>query len=134
MGCSQVDSGTVVTCRICGKTLSNDVHQMTVPFWDASKTRVNREQSYCQSCGDQMVPYAVHFRCTRCGNEYASNTEVAPRRDEKHDEYRTEGYCSRGCEVGASVERTVDHASEKVGEVGGRVMGGIIKGIQKTIR
>jgi len=35
MGCSQVDSGTVVTCRICGKTLSNDVHQMTVPFWDA---------------------------------------------------------------------------------------------------
>ncbi len=129
--CSRVESGRLVTCKICGKELENTVKAQWVPLWDKDKYSVTRDQSYCQADGDQPVQYSVFVKCVRCGKIYRTFTESAPRRTEPKDQTRTEGYCSQACQTLASVDRGLDRGSRAVGDVIGRVSRGLFDGVAR---
>lgn len=128
-GCSEVETGRITKCKICGKELSRDVHLIKVPFWQKSKVRISED--YCKVCGNEKVPYTVHVRCERCGKKYDSYEEYAARRENRKDETITEGFCSTSCERWGKVEKGIDKASETTGDFMGRVGKGIFKGIKK---
>lgn len=128
-GCSEVETGRITKCRICGKEISRDVRLVKVPFWQKGKIIVSED--YCKVCGNERVPYMVHVHCERCGKEYDSYKEYAPRKENQKDKTITEGFCSTGCERWGKVEKGVDKASETTGDFIGRVGKGIFKGIKK---
>lgn len=134
-GCSQeVQTGSIVWCKKCGKEIHNTVAVIKVPVSKADQYRVTREYSYCEDCGNEKVPYEISRRCKQCGKTYSSRTGFAARRTEPKGRSETIGYCSESCRRTAKVDETIDKISEKTGDVLGRVGKGIFEGVKKHTR
>lgn len=130
LGCSSVQEGRVVSCKGCGRELQNDVRTLNVPPWDANNHRVERVGGWCDNCGRREVSYEIHHICQRCGSEYATTTEYAEARTERHDQSVTDGYCSMGCMRTEEVGRRVGQAAERTGEVVGDAVKGVLRGLR----
>lgn len=134
--CSRVESGRIVSCKVCRKDIVNDVRSQTVPVWDKDKDKysVARSEEYCAPCGDEPISYRIQRKCQRCGATYSDTTAFAARRTEPKDQVETAGYCGEACSGLASLEHGVDRGSQAVGSFIGRVGAGIASGILRHAR
>ncbi|HOT97919.1 MAG TPA: FHA domain-containing protein [bacterium] len=107
-----VQSGQITTCKICNKEVTNTVTSHHVSFLEKNNYSVTHDQGYCESCGMVQVPYTVSLHCKECGTVYGREQHSAPRREEKRDEDRTEGFCSYKCEIIYNIKDATDRFKE----------------------
>lgn len=95
---TDVQTGEVVTCESCRKTISNTVSVLSVPWWKAKDYHVVSKLDFCQQCGNEPVAFAVHTLCSHCKREYQTTPQSALRRQRPVDTTNTEGSCA-SCET-----------------------------------
>ncbi|HXH19092.1 MAG TPA: hypothetical protein VNJ07_08400 [Chitinophagales bacterium] len=98
MGCTDVQTGHLVTCSICNKEIENTISVLQVPIWESDKYSVRRMERLCQRCGSEPVAYEIQQRCEVCGNIHHTETKYAERRTNPRDQSETKGFCSYTCE------------------------------------
>jgi hypothetical protein len=109
----EIDIGQRVFCKVCGKIISEDVHLEKVLLCQAKSYQIQNGMDYCKSCGNEMIPYVITYKCERCNKLYQKQTLYAQRREEQLD--RTEmGVCSSSCR---GLPYTVSIQCEKCGRI-----------------
>ncbi len=110
----EVEAGNIVTCKRCGKEITNTVHTVKASLLNKDDYNISYGKDYCQKCGNELVPYKVRIRCSNCNKVYATRTETAPRRLEQSDKYITEGYCSNSCKILGETKDLLNEGQEVI--------------------
>ena len=128
VGCQrELDIGTRTYCKFDGLLISDDVRVVAVPVWSPRSTDIRELRSYCDTHGEELVPYTVEVVCEHCGATIHAQQRFAPRREERRNQTHADGYCSTRCRNMAAVERGAD----RIGEAAGRIGGALIRGIER---
>ncbi len=101
LGCSalvafqktEVTVGDLTTCENCQKEMTNTVHVVKVPWWQADNFHAEKKLDLCRECGNQLVSYTVATVCQFCKKAYQTETRNAPRRDRLQNTRKADGYC-----------------------------------------
>ena len=110
----EVETGNIVTCKHCGKEITNTVHTVRASLLDKDDYKISYGKDYCQKCGSELVPYKINIKCSNCNKVYATRIETAPRRLEQHDKYITEGYCSNSCKILGETKDLLNEGQEVI--------------------
>lgn len=97
ISCADVKEGTVHVCKNCSKVISDETTTKSVLFLSKDSHKITEDLSgYCDSCGNEMVPYTVSHVCKVCNRVYKTDESLAKRKEEHTDE-EVEGVCSDNC-------------------------------------
>jgi len=130
--CTSVKQGHISNCKHCAEVITNDVTEISVASWNASKYRVTTDRKgYCRTCGDEEVAVVREKKCEHCGKVYFSDRFTSRRSEERRDEVETVGYCNTQCQNLAIAKKAAEETGDAVGEAlreGSRVVG---RGLQR---
>jgi len=107
-----VQSGTVLSCSLCNREISNTVTTQHVPFIERSNYSISRSTGMCNECGTQPVNYSIRYHCKRCGKLIGTEVKTALRRETPTDQDRKEGYCDDRCRALDESDHFIDKGTQ----------------------
>ena len=97
ISCADVKEGTVHVCKNCSKVILDETTTKSVLFLAKDSHKITEDLSgYCDSCGNEMVPYTVSHICKVCNRVYKTDESLAQRKEE-HTNEEVAGVCSNNC-------------------------------------
>jgi len=122
-----IESGEIVTCKICERVISNSVSAQAVPWWsvDDPKYRISKTSSYCSTCGNKPIRWTADILCSVCGKKYSEHSTTVRLNDNPKRRVRY-GHCGKWC----SMRDKVRHVSARAGQMSGDLIEGLIRGAE----